>query len=107
MILPTPKTLHQNKSVVKTQFEKPDIFSSLARKIGRVIQRLGEKLRALRQKNGLSYRQLAAELDVTHVNLISIESGRSFPSMALLYKIAEYFDVSYDELLDDEVELDL
>jgi transcriptional regulator with XRE-family HTH domain len=71
------------------------------------MQRLGEKLRALRRKNGLSYRQLAAELGVTHVNLISIESGRSFPSLALLGKIADFFDVSYDELLDDDVELGL
>jgi transcriptional regulator with XRE-family HTH domain len=71
------------------------------------MQRLGEKLRKLREERGLSYRQLAAKLGVSHVHLITMESGKTLPSLPMLVKIAAFFDVSYDELLDDDVELDL
>jgi len=71
------------------------------------MQRLGEKLKRLREERGLSYRQLAAKLSVSHVHLITMESGKTLPSLPMLVKIAKFFEVSYDELLDDDVELDL
>ena len=70
------------------------------------MQRFGEKLRKLREKEGLSYRQLAVELEHARSHLARIEAGTSMPSVQLVVKIAEYFEVSFDELMDDEVELD-
>lgn len=71
------------------------------------MQRFGEKLRTLRQRYNLSYRQLAAELGFNNAHLANIEHGRRMPSVQLVVKIAEYFEVSFDELMDDNVELDL
>ena len=71
------------------------------------MKRFGEKLRALREYYGLSYRQLGAELGYDNSHFVKIESGRGMPSAELIVKIAKYFEVSFDELMDDEVELDL
>lgn len=71
------------------------------------MSRFGAKLRMLREHYGLSYRQLAAELGYDHTTFSKIEAGRAFPSFELILKIANYFEVSFDELLDDNVELDL
>ena len=71
------------------------------------MNRFGQKLRALREHYDLSYRRLGAELDIDHTHLAKIEAGRALPSFELIIKIAKYFDVSFDELLDDEIDLKL
>jgi transcriptional regulator with XRE-family HTH domain len=69
------------------------------------MKRVGEKLRTLRERHGLSYRQLAAELGYDHSHLVKLESGKGLPSAGLIEAIVKYFGITYDELLDDEVEL--
>jgi len=71
------------------------------------MPKFSEKLRALREHYGLSYRQLGAELGYDHTTFSKIESGDRLPSYELIVKIAEYFEVSFDELMDDKIELDL
>jgi putative transcriptional regulator len=66
------------------------------------MERFGEKLRVLREKHGLSYRQLAAELEVSHSHLVRIEGGSKQPALDLAIRIARYFKVSLDDLLLDE-----
>ncbi len=70
------------------------------------MQKFGEKLRTLRIQRGLSYRQLASELGVHYSHLASIEVSRHKPSTDLVLKIAKYFNVSTDLLMDDELELE-
>lgn len=70
------------------------------------MQRFGEKLRRLREQQGLSYRQLASELGVTHAHIAGIEAGKHNPSAELVFKIARYFEVLADHLMDDELEVD-
>lgn len=70
------------------------------------MQRFGEKLRVLRNRHGLSYRQLAAQLGVDHSHLAGIEGSKHKPSADLILKIAKFFGVSTDQLMDDELELD-
>ncbi len=71
------------------------------------MERLGEKLRALRERRGLSIRQLASMLGIkAHSHIAKIEMGQNKPSVELLFKITQFFDVSCDQLLDDEQELD-
>jgi len=70
------------------------------------MQRFGEKLRALRQQRGLSYRQLASILEVSHGHIVGIEAGRHKPSADFILKIASLFNVSTDQLMWDEQELD-
>jgi transcriptional regulator with XRE-family HTH domain len=71
------------------------------------MERLGEKLRALRKRRGMSLRQLADILEVkSHSHLAEIESGKSKPSVDLLFKLMRLYDVSCDQLLEDDQELD-
>ena len=71
------------------------------------MQRFGEKLRALRTQRGLSLRKLASLLGLaTHSHLDRIEKGESKPSADLILKIANFFKVTTDQLMKDELELD-
>ncbi len=71
------------------------------------MQRLGEKLRALREQRGMSTRQLAAQLDISSPGYISkLETGKQKPSLALLLKIALFFNVSTDQLLKDDLKVE-
>ncbi len=70
------------------------------------MQRFGEKLRILRERRGLSYRQLASMLDIAHSHIANIEKGKHKPSVDLVVKIAQLFDVSFDQLMNDEFEID-
>jgi|GEM_PF-709002 len=71
------------------------------------MQRLGEKLHTLRDRRGLSLRQLASMLKVKSGSHISeIESGNRRPSLRLLCKIANLFNVTTDQLMQDELEVD-
>jgi len=69
------------------------------------ILKLGEKLRALRQRDGLTVRQLGERLGVDHSHITKIERGENIPSLPLALKIADLFGVSLDQLARDEIEL--
>jgi transcriptional regulator with XRE-family HTH domain len=71
------------------------------------MQRFGEKLRVLRKRRGLTVRQLATMLGInSHSHIVEIERGKNKPSVELVIKAAELFDVSTDCLLRDNLELD-
>jgi len=71
------------------------------------MQRFGEKLRALRQRRGMSLRDLATALDFrSHAHLARIEMGEKTPSAELIVRLADFFDVSLDQLMRDDRELD-
>jgi len=71
------------------------------------MRRFGEKLRALRQKHGLTMRELADALAFkSHGFIGDLESGRKYPSLDLAVKIADYFNISLDELARDDRELE-
>jgi len=71
------------------------------------MERFGEKLRILREKQGLSTRQLASVLEIKSSGYVSkLETGKQKPSIELLLKISFYFGVSTDQLLRDDLELD-
>ena len=71
------------------------------------VQRLGEKLRVLRTQRGYSLRQLASILEVkSYSHLAEIESGKSKPSVDLLVQLADLYEVSTDQLLRDELNID-
>ncbi len=70
------------------------------------IHKIGEKLRGLRTKQGLTVRQLGNVLGVDHSHITKIERGENIPSLPLALKIADFFGVSVDQLARDEVELD-
>ncbi len=70
------------------------------------MQRFGEKMRVLRQRRGLTLRELAPLLDITFSFISKLENGSQQPSAELIVKIARLFEVSTDKLMFDELELD-
>ncbi len=70
------------------------------------MKRLGEKLRTLRLQHNYTTRQLANLLGVTHTHIIGIENGKRGLSTDLVLKIADLFNVTTDQLMRDELELD-
>jgi transcriptional regulator with XRE-family HTH domain len=61
---------------------------------------LGQKLKELRGARGLSLRGLSLELEglSSAAHLSDIERGRRFPSKDLLLKLAQIFEVKFEEL---------
>ena len=70
---------------------------------------IGEKLRELRISHGYSQIDIASFIDVTQGAYSQYESGIRSPSPITLYKIANFYGLSIDELLrlclplDDEI----
>ena len=72
------------------------------------MQRFGEKLRKLRRRRGLTVRELAEALGYSaHSHISEVETGKREPKVAFILKIADFFQVTTDQLLRDEVELDV
>ncbi len=70
------------------------------------MQRFGEKLRTLRKRQGITLKGLARELDFkSHSYISAIEFGKKQPSVELVIKIARLFDVTTDQLLNDDLEV--
>lgn len=65
---------------------------------------LAEKIQKLRKENGLSQDQLALELGVSRQSVSKWELGDSMPDIAKILQLADYFQVSTDYLLREEVE---
>ena len=71
------------------------------------MERFGEKLRVLRTKRGLTFRELAPNLELSYSYLAQIEIGNKTPSAGVILKIADFFGVTTDELMRDELALDI
>jgi len=72
------------------------------------IQRFGEKLHALRTHRGLTLKELALALGhVAHGYISELEAGKKLPTVELTLKVALLFNVTTDQLLRDDLELDL
>ena len=61
---------------------------------------LHEKLKELRKLNNLTQEQLALIIKVPRVNYTRYETGKVRPDYETLIKIADFYDVSLDELFD-------
>lgn len=61
---------------------------------------LGENIKRLRREKELTQETLAGFLGVTFQSVSNWERGESYPDITLLPEIADFFNVSVDELLD-------
>ncbi len=66
---------------------------------------LSEKIKRLRQACGLNQVELGEKLSVTKQTVSNWENNNIMPSVEVLIKIADYFGVSTDFLLDRETEI--
>lgn len=56
------------------------------------------RVRELREKNGLTQEQLADVVGVSRQTIISIETGRYNPSLVLAYKLAKNFGCTIEDV---------
>lgn len=66
---------------------------------------IGDKIKELREKKGLTQKELAEEIGVAQSTVAMIESGKNKGSIETLSKIANYFNVSIDYLTTTEEKL--
>ena len=63
-----------------------------------------DKLIMLRKQKGLSQEELANEIGVSRQSVSKWEGAQSVPDLAKMVKLSQFFDVSTDYLLKDELE---
>ncbi len=66
-----------------------------------------EKLQKLRSQNALTQEQLAEKVFVSRVAVAKWESGRGYPNLESLKRLANVFEVSIDQLLSSDELIDL
>jgi transcriptional regulator with XRE-family HTH domain/quercetin dioxygenase-like cupin family protein len=65
------------------------------------MDRLGQRLKDVRVRTGLTLRELARQAEVSPSLISQIENGKSQPSVATLYAFSRVLNVSVDELFDE------
>ncbi len=58
------------------------------------------KIKILREKKNITQLKMAMDLNMSQNTISRYETGEREPSLAELIKIADYFDVSIDYILD-------
>lgn len=61
---------------------------------------IGRKLKELRKSYNLTQEELATSLEISRVNYTRYENGKVRPDFETIIKIADFYDVSLDELFD-------
>lgn len=61
------------------------------------------RLKVLRAERNWSQAELAVELDVSRQAVNAIETGKHDPSLPLAFRIARLFNLSIEEIFDDEI----
>ena len=59
---------------------------------------VAQTIRELRNKNKVSQEKLAEAIDSHQVYISEIENGKKIPSLPVLYKIAQFFELSLSEI---------
>lgn len=68
------------------------------------IEKVGARIRNVRQRKGLSLQRLADMSDISQKNLGEIERGRANPTLLMLEKIADSLETSVTALMEVEHE---
>ena len=66
---------------------------------------LNEKISVIRKINNLTQEQFAEVLDISRQAVSKWEKGDSIPDIKMLIKIADYYNVTLDELVREEYDL--
>lgn len=82
-----------------TRSQAPD--GNEKRKRNQFLEALGDRIRTLRARRGLTRKDLAAESDVSERHLANLESGEGNASVLVLRQLAQALNCSLAELLGD------
>lgn len=64
------------------------------------LVKLGLHIRQVRERQGMSQEQLAADADIPYSSVNEIEAGKTNPTIASLLALAEALEVSISDLVD-------
>ncbi|MBR5867389.1 MAG: helix-turn-helix transcriptional regulator [Spirochaetaceae bacterium] len=59
---------------------------------------VAQTIRELRNKNKVSQEKLAEAIDSHQVYISEIENGKKIPSLPVLYRIAQFFNLTLSEI---------
>jgi transcriptional regulator with XRE-family HTH domain len=62
----------------------------------------GTRIKDLREKRGVSMRQLAAEVGVSGTQINRYETDQQSPTLPVARRIADFFGVTLDELVAED-----
>ena len=80
----------------------------MSRVVNSDAQRFGDKLRTLRIQHRLTLKELAYALGYkAHGHISELESGKKVPTVGFVLSVARLFNVTTDELLKDDLELEI
>lgn len=68
---------------------------------------LNEKITIIRKMNNLSQEQFAEELSVSRQAVSKWETGNAIPDIPVLLKIADFYNITLDQLVRDEYDLSM
>jgi len=70
------------------------------------VRRLGEKVKVLRKRQGMTIKELALALGFpSHSYISEIENGKKRPSTEMIIQIADLFGVTVDQLVRDDLDV--
>lgn len=64
------------------------------------------RLKDFRKKNKLSQEELADELGISRQSIISLEQGRTMPSLPLAVSLCKFFDAAFEDIFEFEREVE-
>lgn len=64
---------------------------------------LGLKVRAIRESVGMTQEELAVNCDVSWRTISNLERGTVVPDLIMIYKISRNFNITIDELLNNQL----
>ncbi len=66
---------------------------------------IGKRLKEIRLSKGISQQALADKIGVSKVSVCGYENSKRIPSLPIVIKLAEVFDISIDELLGRDIKI--
>lgn len=66
----------------------------------KIITIISRRLKNLREERHLTQEDLAEQLGISRQSIISVEKGKSTPSLPLALRMIEFFEKSFDEFLE-------
>lgn len=70
-----------------------------------MVINLGEHIKTLRTERGLQQKEVAVEVGIDQSNYSKIENGRREPSVTVLKKLADLFEVTVDYIIEPNTNL--
>ena len=70
--------------------------------IHQLQQKIGSRIKSLREAKGVSQQELAAICNFKIANLSRIEAGRTNPTISTLFKISQALETTISDLVDVE-----